>query len=315
MSGLAASASALLKAGNVDAAEREALALLDRNPHDRNGLDILISVTVERLDFIRALALAEDWIAREPDCATAHRHRIVALARSKKKRQARAALEAYRTAFPRDVSGYENLRTGMELAIGDPEKAIQQVNALREKHGEQPEFNKADAIARTRAGHLVSASRAASEVLKADPHDAQALHLKAVTAFRLCRFIKARAYARRLRAADPTLSARANETIYASYAVYFPPFLLAQVALLLLRVVNARIPLIVAFILAFIVAPLLAVPFTSLVEFLAEASGLPHFEQGFYLLMAGWAAYVLFVFQRTQKWRRRPAQVKLSGDY
>ena len=188
MSGSTTTAAALLSAGNFDAAEREVRAVLERNPQDRRALDLLTTALVEKRDFQRALSIADDWIEREPDCYQAHKNRIFVLIHSRNVREARTALERYRTDFPFDVAGYDWMQLHVNLADGKSKVLLKQIKALRRKYGSHPDFDTAETIAKSREGHLIGAGRAADTMLKNDPLDANALYVKALSAFRLCRW-------------------------------------------------------------------------------------------------------------------------------
>lgn len=314
MSGSTANASALLSAGNIEAAEREARAVLDRDPHDRTALDVLISAAVEKEDFKRALSMADDWIGREPDCQLAHQNRIYALIRAGKIRPARAALERYRSDFPFDVTNYDWMQLTLNLASGKSEVVLKQIKTLRRKYGAHPDLDAAETIARSREGQMVGASRAADAMLKNNPLDSGALYVKAFNAFKLCRFSLARVFARQVREMEPRRAAEANEIIYTSYAVYFPPFLITQMVLMVLEFFN-RIPTVIRIVIVFLSANLIAMPLILLVEGLDERLGIPHFQAFFYLSMVAWALYRMFLFRKIPRWRQRSKSVKLSSNY
>lgn len=315
MSRPAAVAQSFLKAGNLEAAEREALAVLERAPHDRDALEVLIEVALDNRDPARALALADGWVAREPDCPRAHQSRILALCRGRRKRQARQALDRYKADFPNDTKGYDGMWLGMETAFGGSEAVIKKVAGLRRTHGPQQPFDEVEALAKSRAGQLIGASRAADRVLKSNPLDLRALNIKATNAFRLCRLSQARALARQIRQLEPRKAASANELICASYAAYFPPFLAGQIVLMMVMLGSSRLPTLLAPVLAYMAAPLLVVPLVIVVEALADITGIPDFRTWFYLSMVGWIFYSLFIFQRITTRLGPRKSVELSDSY
>ena len=315
MPGRTSIAGSFLKAGNLQGAEREAKAVLEDRPHDRDALEVLISVAIEKSEYKSALAQSENWIAREPDCKRAHQARILTLSRAGKRRKARKALQRYRRDFPSDRLTHDSIRAAMETASGNADAAIQQIDALRQSGRSELPLDAAEAIAKSRAGRLIGASRAADRMLEIDPLDPRALYLKAVNAFRLCRLSKARTFARRLRSLDPGQSARANELIWASYVAYFPPFLITQFVIMLVLLGTSRVPKAVSPILCYMAAPVIGYPLLLLVKFIAETSTIPDLEPVFFASMGVWFVYALFIFQKLSTRLGSARSVELSRTY
>ncbi len=308
-------AKALLKAGNIAGAEREAQRRLEKDPHDQGAFEVIIEATVAKGDHKQALRLAQGWVEQEPDGMQARQQLIRCLALAGNAREARKAAAQYTQDFPYDPEGAMSMGMVVNVLLGDSEKVLKDVKVLREKFGSDPVFDRAEAQAKVRTGRLLGAEAAANRVLEADPTNFRALSIKTMVAFRTCRFATARRLARQMRDLDPSCSPAATEIIRASYAAYFPPFMVAHFFLMILMVVSTRLPMVASFGVSYLLGPFVALPALLAVDALDRMLGIPNFQPYWYGAMAVWLVYMFALFLKFTDRKRQLKPVKLAKAY
>lgn len=316
MNGCLETARALLKAGNFDAAEREAQRELERDPQNNAAFGLIVEITLARGDKAQALRLAEEWVAMQPDNANAREQYIQCLLRLKRKRDAKKQIAAFERDFPREHETAEIMRLGLQAARGKSAAVVRGVAELRQRYGDHADFDEVEARMRSRDGQLFGAQKAADKVLKSNPLNLPAMMIGAVNAFRTCRFSKARGFARQIRNLEPRQAAAANEIIWASWIVLFPPFLAAHFGLMLMTLVIARLPAFFAMATSYFVMPLAFIPMIMIVNSLASWTGIPHFRALWYGAMALWIVYMFLGHLKfTDRGGKKPKPVRVTADY
>lgn len=301
---------AFLKARNFEAARREGYAVLKDSPTEELALELVYQALLASGDNTATLTHVSAWIAADPGSERAHQHLVTATFKAKGLKAGQAVLERYREAFPYAVDAYQYLSDAMDVAHGEDRKARSALKRLRKVHGEDSNLHEFEAFAYLKTGRFLAAQKAAKKALAEAPGSPRALLAHAVASYRLGRFFKARALARQLREVAPEKSSVANNIIFASYAVLFPPFLFAHLVLIGVFFVGAGRNTF-----GLITGTALFVFSLAICEKVVGAYGVPALESLAYWSVIGWCAYNLIRFPNPLFKMPGRKSVRLSQNY
>lgn len=243
-------ARALLRAENFEGARRIVRKALDENPGDLRAWDLRIEIEMEAKEYKLALQLTRQVLANHPDNASVREMEFFALARLRKKREAKQTLEQFRKDFPFQT-GRIRIMTMVLDSLSERTKYIS--DALEEYYSDSndPLTNKLLGIAHHKANDLWTAKRLLLEAHPHFPNDAELNAALATNYFQLVRPGTARKYARMALAANPA-DRRMTFLSRASWAMYFPPVFLFSVVLMFFFSFDRVFGRIPAYILTFV---------------------------------------------------------------
>jgi len=224
MSGDLNTARALLRAENFEGARRIVGKALEDSPNNLRAWNLRIEIEMDAGEFKEALALTRQLLADHPDDVLLREAEFYAVARMRKKREAKRIFEQFRKDFPFQ----EGKIKPMNMVLDSLSERMKQVSdTLREyaEYATDPQSVKQLGIMHHKVNDLWIAQRM---MLEAHPHFANDAELNAALAtnyFQLARPGTARKYARLALASDPT-NRRMALLIKATWLQYWPPFFL-----------------------------------------------------------------------------------------
>ena len=230
-----ATAEAMLSAGNTASAKRHAKKALKEDPNNLEAFHVLFQVTL-RENLKAGLRLAEERLARDPQSPELQIFYFVALLKNRKKRPAAKVLDSLSEALSRDPEMVDGFKLMYSQTFGDPDKTRKAVKDFREKHQDEDHLDHVDMIARFHSEKVLGTAKAARKVLEKNPSDPIAHFILSIESFKTLRFRRARKHAREMARAKPEKTPLAKEIIFLSYLVYLPPFFLAHIGALMIRI-------------------------------------------------------------------------------
>lgn len=237
MSGRHATAKALLEAGNLQRAQAEAERLLLSSPHDVDALAIYCDVLgkLKRLDLLEVAA--SDWLGRDPASVVAFGHLMFCMMKASRREEAGRLLQAFLQGCT-DPQDQVLAQAMYDVAFADAGGGWGTLSQEVSSEGRDAAAHGYASRAARAQGDLPGAL--AEAMLAMEAGDTSATHLEYISVlhFRLMQFPTCRRFAQMALNADPTLAV-SRELLYLSWAVFFPPFLVAHV-LNFLRFVLAR---------------------------------------------------------------------------
>jgi len=240
-------ARALLRAENFEGARRIVRKALDENPDNLRAWELRIEIEMEAGDFKQALELTRRVLADHPDNVPVRELEFHALARLRKKREAKRVFEQFRADFPFMTNRIEVMTMTLDSLSERVKKVSESLNKYSESSTD-PESIRGFGIAHHRVNDLWTARRMMQEAHTHFPDDAELNAARATNYFQLARPALARKYARLALANNPA-DRRMAFLKKISWVMYFPPFYLLSALLVVFYALDrlvGRIPAYIA---------------------------------------------------------------------
>lgn len=230
-------ARALLKAGNYESARRIVRKALDEDPKNLKAWELRIEIEAAAGKKKEALALARQILADHPDSASLRIAEFDALIQLRKKREAKKTRDRFKEDFPYLTNRIETMNLQLDASSGKTRRVSDKLREYAE-HSYGLESQKDLAIAHHRIDDIFRARHLMDEIHPEFPDDAELNAAMASNYFQLLRPATARKYARLALAADPT-DRRMSFLIKASWLMYFPPFFIVSIFLIIFYGLDA----------------------------------------------------------------------------
>ena len=214
-------AEAMFHAGNLSGAERLVRAMLDRDPHDRDGLLMLAMIEDKRENHDTAFDLQDRLLARDPFDDDVRLMRFYTLLHLKRFDDAKEAIADFERDFP-DSGHLRLMRIAMGMAPVDLVATKEEAARLRAEKGDCYEVQITDAAVAFGEHRNADAYRHALAALAHQPQDGFAHDMAANAAFWSLRPRLARRHAEQALRIEPGMTGMRG-LIRMSRAVWFPP--------------------------------------------------------------------------------------------
>ncbi|MEM6900569.1 MAG: tetratricopeptide repeat protein [Pseudomonadota bacterium] len=216
-----------LAAGNTASAMRAAKELLGEDPRSGDALELLSMCYLADGAIAKAQDEAENWLRLEPDNANAHLNNVRILLNTHFQDHTRQLIETFKQSFPNHPHEYELMLGRWELYYGSTQRSVELLSGLDQTFPNDWELNATLAVAEYENRRIFRAHEYARNALAQRPDNPRLLSIFAKTSFRLFQFRNARDAAKAARRYDPSQKLAVTH-IPASWAVFFPPFLLGH---------------------------------------------------------------------------------------
>jgi len=250
MSGELNTARALLRAENFDGARRIVRKALEESPEDLHAWSLRIDIEMEAGEYKEALVIVRQVLAKHPDYISVRESEFFAVARLRKKGEARRLFEKFREDFPQQTVRLETM--GMVLdSLSEKTKQLSNKLAKYSAASTNPRSTRDHGITHHRINDLWTAQRLMLEAHPHFPNDAELNATLATNYFQLVRPAAARRYAGLALAANPA-DRRMAFLKKVSWLIYFPPFFILSVILMVFFSMDRLFGRIPAYVLSFV---------------------------------------------------------------
>ena len=315
----AASADAMLRAGNLARAKDLCREVLEANEDHFDAFETLINVRLEQKDLKRARALCEWRLGRLANCVDTNLTYLTVQCFIGQKKDAKKTWAAFNDRFAHYPIRKQQAELLYTHHFGSKRKTRKLIDQARISGNFAPEWlDNLEQDNRNESGHIFRSYRLLKQALENNPDDEDALYSIGVISVLTGRLWPAIRHARRGKALDPSHAPAFNEIIFASIVSQIPLFWGAQLYVVLNATLTTRlfwlfrIPFNLAFLfMCFTLQIFILYPLNWISAGLAETMG------GVALITnLIWFVYLMFGFQRIgMALSGRDNRVTLKSNY
>ena len=242
-------AQALLKAENYEGARRIVCKALDENPDNLGAWQLRVKIEMDSGKHNDALVFVRQILAKHPDNAALRGMEFDTLVRSRQKKEAATARDRFRADFPFHTARVEQMDLQLDASAGRTKKVSAKLREYAD-HVYGLDGQKDLAIAHHRIDDIFRARRLMDEVHPEFPNDVELNAAMASNYLQLARPATARKHARLALAANPA-DRRMSLLIKTSWLMYFPPFYMMTVILMIFYGFDTLVGRIASYVLIF----------------------------------------------------------------
>ena len=316
-----AAGSAMLKAGNVEAAIRHCKAALDIRPDHIDAYELQVDILSAKDRPAEALRVTKARLETTPDCRWASLQEIRWNARLNRAGHAKEARDRVVSHFADDPMMHHDAHLMFDACFSRARSLLKRIRRLRAE-GYWGVFNLAqlEQGARADAGHVFALGKLQQQDLEDGLIDAETLHAQAQVRYLQGRLLSARHLAAQAIDADPANQPLYAETWFSATLGLLPFMWPSQAFISLTGSFTSRFPWFVRMFLNYGIAIGCIMFLGVLLGPLSLIPGVPEDVSDtvigvLLVLNIGWALYVIWAWGSVGRWRNRRRGVRLNEDY
>ena len=316
-----AAGSAMLQAGNVDAAIRHCKAALAIAPDHIDAYELQVDILRVRDRPEEALRVTHARLEHRPDCRWANLQQIRLHASMGRTGFAKQARDVTLDLFADDPMMQHDANFMYDAVLDRDRAVLKRIKAVRET-GYWGIFNLSvlEQNARANSGHVHTLGKLQQQDLEAGAIDADTLHGLAVTRYLQGRLPSARKLASQAIEMEPQSRPLFAEIRFAATLGLIPLFWPAQAFITLTGSLTARFPWFIRIFTNYALALLCLALLGLLVGPVSLIPGVPEPVSDIIVgtitfANIGWGLYVIWALGSFGRWRMRKRNVSLSSDY
>jgi tetratricopeptide (TPR) repeat protein len=316
-----AAGTAMIQAGNVEAAIRHCKAALDISPDHVDAYSLQIDILNAKERPEEGLRVTKARLERVPDCRWAHVQEIRLLGSMNRSGLARKARDRTLELFADDPMMVHDAHLMHDATTGRDKAVLRRIKTLRQGgYWGIFDLNMLEQNARANSGHFATLAKLQEDDLKKGLIDGETLGDHAVIRFLQGRLISSRRLASQAMDVDPANSPIYAETRFAATLGLIPLMWPAQFFITATSMLTARFPWFIRIFTNYVFAIISILALGFMLGGISAIPGMPPALAGlittvFGLANVGWALYVIWAFGSVGRMRTQKRKVGLSDDY